>query len=303
MEVFGKYPRDYSSDPKKHKEYLNFAGEKCAQIQATIQFMANNINNNFLYLRDKDNATGRQVSHSSSTPADLRSLTWGGVNSIITQYLNNALLSSNVEEICANITNLEGEDLHVMNVVAESMMTGSAAKRTAFATVIINTVLSLAFQSSDVEYLSKAKTMINGLRLSLYKGITNSRKMFGLDLIGNLKTLDATLSIARAKADKDQLTADKDQLTADKDQLTADKDQLTADKDQLTADKDQIEEFARMAFEETVGVDLEAEYPPSVIYAYAVWKDQLEINARGKAKRSASDMNVTSTPQNKGPLT
>lgn len=140
---------------------------KLCQIQATIQFRANNINNRMIEDRDKSK-TGKQKSDAAGTLVDNRSLSWSGVNSFIDTYLDNNLESP-------------GEYIDPVALVQKKMLKGSLPQRAAFATVIIDRI-EQRVANGNLEK-SKALSLLDIIKNStINSGITAKTKYFTKDL-------------------------------------------------------------------------------------------------------------------------
>jgi len=113
---------------------------KLNELQATTQFMANNINNHMLEIRDTKHP-GKQKSDSAGTLPDKQALTWKGTTNIINSYIKQALP---VFDTACN-------DNHPFSLVATEMNRkgGALVKKAAFMTVCLN----------QIEYLQNQKTI------------------------------------------------------------------------------------------------------------------------------------------------
>lgn len=156
---------------------------KLRQIQATIQFKANNINNKMVENRDSS-ATGKQKSDAAGTSVDNRALTWSGVTSLIDNYLD--LLISQDADLLS----------HPVQAVIEKMTRGSLPQQAALATVLIDRVNSMSMACSLLpsQALSLLE-MFTDTKSDISKGITSKSKFFSIDVDSVIDRLDLELEI------------------------------------------------------------------------------------------------------------
>lgn len=141
---------------------------KLSQIQATIQFQANNINNKMVERR-VSSANGKQKSDAAGTAVDGRALTWRGVTSMIDSYINLKVIDSK---------DINKTPIHA---VVGKMTEGSLPQKAALATVLIDRVDSMSRAGSLSP--SDALNVLQFLRApEIGNGITSKVKFFSIDV-------------------------------------------------------------------------------------------------------------------------
>jgi hypothetical protein len=161
---------------------------KLRQIQATIQFKANNINNKMVENRD-GSAIGKQKSDAAGTSVDNRALTWAGVTSLIDSYLD-SLISQD--------TDLGS---HPVQAVIEKMTKGSLPQQAALATVLIDRVNSRSMECSLGP--SQATSLLDFFTESkIGEGITSKSKFFSIDVNSMEDRLDSDVDQEDSKGKK-----------------------------------------------------------------------------------------------------
>jgi hypothetical protein len=145
---------------------------KLNELQATTQFMANNINNHMLEIRDTKHP-GKQKSDSAGTLPDKQALTWKGTTNIINSYIKQGL----------PVFDATSQDNHPFALVATEMnrKAGSLVKKAAFMTVCLNQIADL--QNQKIITPDEALLCINKLESEICpQGKTSKSSYFSTDV-------------------------------------------------------------------------------------------------------------------------
>lgn len=155
----------------KHKE------AKLNQIQASIQFMANNINNELFDLRD--GTKGKQRSDTSGTLPDERGITWRGAISLVDSFIDK---------------DMPLDSSHPMALITKEMNRKSTSlpKKSAFHTVLFKRL----YDMHETNELSPQKVLNKLNRLSVIspQGATRKMKFFGMPRSEFIKRLKIVIT-------------------------------------------------------------------------------------------------------------